>query len=53
LVLPGEVPSPANPPSGCRFHPRCDRATEECRTTEPLLETEADKRRVACFHPIE
>jgi oligopeptide/dipeptide ABC transporter ATP-binding protein len=53
LVLPGEVPSPASPPPGCRFHPRCDRATEECRTTEPLLEAEAGQRRVACFHPIE
>jgi len=53
LVLPGEVPSPADPPPGCRFHPRCDRATVECRTTEPLLETETDRRRVACFHPLE
>jgi oligopeptide/dipeptide ABC transporter ATP-binding protein len=53
LILPGEVPSPANPPSGCRFHPRCDRATDECITTEPTLKTEEDLRKVACFHPLD
>ena len=53
LVLPGEVPSPANPPPGCRFHPRCDRATDECRTTEPALQVESDSRTVACFHPLD
>jgi oligopeptide/dipeptide ABC transporter ATP-binding protein len=53
LVLPGEVPSPANPPAGCRFHPRCDRATDECRTTEPPLQVENGLRKVACFHPID
>jgi len=53
LVLPGEVPSPANPPPGCRFHPRCNRATAECKTTEPTLEKEPGERMVACWHPIE
>jgi oligopeptide/dipeptide ABC transporter ATP-binding protein len=53
LILPGEVPSPANPPPGCRFHPRCDRATDECKTTEPALQLENDSRKVACFHPID
>jgi len=53
LILPGEVPSPANPPPGCRFHPRCDRATDECRTIEPLLQTEDGGRMVACFHPLD
>jgi oligopeptide/dipeptide ABC transporter ATP-binding protein len=52
LILPGEVPSPANPPSGCRFNPRCDRATDECRRTEPLLEKEGSTRVVACWHPL-
>ncbi|UCE98203.1 MAG: ATP-binding cassette domain-containing protein [Dehalococcoidia bacterium] len=52
-VLPGEVPSPANPPPGCRFHPRCDRATDECKTDEPPLLSEGGLRSVACFHPIE
>jgi oligopeptide/dipeptide ABC transporter ATP-binding protein len=50
LVLPGEVPSPANPPSGCRFHPRCDRATKECIHSEPLLT--AGETLCACFHPL-
>ncbi len=53
LILPGEVPSPANPPSGCRFHPRCGRATDECKTIEPPLETESGARMVACFHPLD
>lgn len=52
LILPGEVPSPANPPSGCRFHPRCGKVTNECITTEPPLETESEGRTVACWHPL-
>lgn len=52
IVLSGEVPSPANPPSGCRFHPRCDHATDECTNREPELEPAGDGRRVACWHPL-
>jgi peptide/nickel transport system ATP-binding protein len=52
IVLPGEVPSPANPPPGCAFHPRCSRATKECRELEPVLELVSNDHYVACFHPL-
>jgi len=52
IILKGEVPSPVNPPTGCRFHPRCDRATDECCTTEPELETIQDGHSFACWHPL-
>lgn len=52
IILPGEVPSPANPPSGCRFHPRCFLATEECEKLEPPLEPRGEEHYVACWHPL-
>jgi oligopeptide/dipeptide ABC transporter ATP-binding protein len=47
IILPGEVPSPLAPPSGCRFHPRCPRALPRCTLEEPALRAVED-RRVAC-----
>jgi oligopeptide/dipeptide ABC transporter ATP-binding protein len=48
-ALPGEVPDPARPPSGCRFHPRCPYAFEPCPTEDPRLLTVADGRTAACW----
>lgn len=47
IVLQGDVPSPANPPSGCSFHPRCAACMEICRTERPKLQ-EVNGRFVAC-----
>jgi oligopeptide/dipeptide ABC transporter ATP-binding protein len=47
IILPGEVPSPLNPPSGCRFHPRCPHALPMCGQQEPMLQ-QIDDRIVAC-----
>lgn len=48
IILPGEVPSPLNPPSGCCFHPRCSRATPNCSEYEPPLRNVASNHQVAC-----
>jgi oligopeptide/dipeptide ABC transporter ATP-binding protein len=47
IILAGEVPSPLNPPGGCRFHPRCPHAMPRCSTEEPKLLSESG-RLVAC-----
>jgi oligopeptide/dipeptide ABC transporter ATP-binding protein len=47
-ALPGEVPDPGHPPSGCRFHPRCPYAFERCRAEEPALVALAGGRLAAC-----
>ena len=48
IVLPGEVPSPINPPSGCCFHPRCPFVKPECSQVEPVLKDVAADHKVAC-----
>jgi oligopeptide transport system ATP-binding protein len=64
VVLKGDVPSPANPPSGCPFHTRCPRAREYCKENTPLLEKHelgtggegsgepAGEHHAACFFPV-
>jgi peptide/nickel transport system ATP-binding protein len=51
IVLPGDVPSPINPPQGCRFHPRCSFATERCKIERPQLRLLSAGRHVACHYP--
>lgn len=50
-VLPGEPPSPVNPPTGCAFHPRCPHPSKalDCASEEPRLEPMGDGRKVACL----
>ena len=51
-TLGGDVPSPANPPPACRFHTRCWKAQEPCRTTEPPLEVKEGGNLAACHYPL-
>lgn len=52
IILEGDIPSPMNPPSGCRFHTRCPYATERCRVEIPLLKQVGSDHFVAC-HLVE
>jgi oligopeptide transport system ATP-binding protein len=52
IVLEGDVPSPINPPTGCRFHPRCRYATGVCKEIEPPLVDYGNGHLAACHHPL-
>jgi oligopeptide/dipeptide ABC transporter ATP-binding protein len=56
ILLGGDVPSPIDPPPGCRFHPRCPKARQLCSDDEPILERKAGDLPVhatACHYPVE
>ena len=53
IILEGEVANPANPPSGCYFHPRCEHAVEQCKTDSPKLEEIEPGRWVSCWRAKE
>ena len=50
IILEGEVPTPINPPKGCRFHPRCVAATEQCEVDKPVLTEYKSEHWAACWH---
>jgi oligopeptide/dipeptide ABC transporter ATP-binding protein len=51
-LLTGDVPSPANPPSACRFHTRCPKAQDKCSQDEPPLEDKGNQTEAACHYPL-
>ena len=51
--IPGQIPGLVDPPSGCRFHPRCDFATETCRAVRPGVTVVGPDHMVRCYHPVE
>ena len=56
IILTGDIPSPVNPPSGCRFHPRCPKARDTCSQQDPPLEAkEGDppEHQTACHFPVQ
>ncbi|KIL44595.1 ABC transporter ATP-binding protein [Jeotgalibacillus soli] len=52
IIVKGDIPSPTNPPSGCRFHTRCAYADETCKKETPIFEEKEEGHFVACHYPL-
>ena len=52
ILIEGDIPSPINPPKGCKFHTRCRYCTEICKHVTPVFEEVAPGHRVACHHKL-
>jgi oligopeptide/dipeptide ABC transporter ATP-binding protein len=52
IILEGDIPSPMTPPSGCHFHPRCWKATEQCKQSYPELTHISESHKYKCHNPL-
>ena len=52
ILLEGDIPSPMNPPQGCHFHPRCWKATDECKSAYPERSEASSTHYYRCYNPI-
>lgn len=52
ILLEGDIPSPMNPPTGCHFHPRCWKVTEECKKTFPQTTNSSETHQFRCHNPL-
>ena len=51
-ILKGDIPSPANPPEGCKFHTRCPYCTQVCKEETPAFKEHTPGHFAACHHPV-
>ncbi len=52
ILLEGDIPSPMNPPTGCHFHPRCWKVTEECKKSFPQITNSSETHQFKCHNPL-
>ncbi len=52
IILTGDIPSPMDPPTGCHFHPRCWKASDQCKQEYPAITKQSASHEYKCFNPI-